>query len=229
MRQRRGRRARNRCERRRASGAGREPVTALDLNDICVVGNDTGGTVVQLLAVDHPARLSSVVITDCDAFENLPPTLFKYLCWLARLPPAFGLAMRSMSIRPLQRSPLAFGWLTKHGVPRPVAEHYVSLFRRSGATRADLIRFLRGVNNRPTLRIAGQFQHVALPTLVAWSKDDRVFPYEHAQRLSALIAEAGLVTCEDSYAYLPFDQTSWLAGQIKQFATANVIKQANKH
>ena len=51
----------------------------LDLRDVTLVGNDTGGALVQLLmaggplAADGAARVGRVVLASCDAFDNFPP------------------------------------------------------------------------------------------------------------------------------------------------------------
>ena len=53
----------------------------LDLRDVTLVGNDTGGALVQLimargpLAADGAARVGRVVLASCDAFDNFPPGL----------------------------------------------------------------------------------------------------------------------------------------------------------
>ncbi|HEX2015316.1 MAG TPA: alpha/beta hydrolase, partial [Solirubrobacteraceae bacterium] len=46
----------------------------LDLDDVVLVGNDTGGALCQVVAADHPERLGALVLTNCDAFENFPPS-----------------------------------------------------------------------------------------------------------------------------------------------------------
>jgi pimeloyl-ACP methyl ester carboxylesterase len=45
----------------------------LDLDDVTLVGNDTGGAVVQLLAADGAPRIGRVVLASCDAFGNFRP------------------------------------------------------------------------------------------------------------------------------------------------------------
>src|SRR5918993_219101 len=59
---------------------------ALDLDDVVLVGNDSGGAISQLVAVDHPERLGALVLTNCDTFEHFPPGVFKALVKAARLP-----------------------------------------------------------------------------------------------------------------------------------------------
>src|ERR1700754_3706895 len=45
----------------------------LDLRDVTLVGNDTGGALVQLLLDDD--RVGRIVLASCDAFDNFPPGL----------------------------------------------------------------------------------------------------------------------------------------------------------
>ena len=52
-------------------------LAALDLEDVTLVGNDTGGALCQLVAGRHPERLARLALTDCDAFENFPPKAFR--------------------------------------------------------------------------------------------------------------------------------------------------------
>ncbi|EUA88046.1 alpha/beta hydrolase family protein [Mycobacterium ulcerans str. Harvey] len=52
-------------------------LATLDLHDVVLVGNDTGGVVAQLVAVHHPERLGALVLTSCDAFEHFPPPILK--------------------------------------------------------------------------------------------------------------------------------------------------------
>jgi pimeloyl-ACP methyl ester carboxylesterase len=66
-----------------------EFLEALGLRGVTVVGNDTGGAVVQLLAVENQARSRG-------SFDNFPPGLTgKALVTAGKLPPAlFGASMQ---------------------------------------------------------------------------------------------------------------------------------------
>ena len=83
----------------------------LDLRDVTLVGNDTGGALVQLVMADDAVRVGRVVLTSCDAFDNFPPGLTgKALVLAGKLPPpAFGLFMQQMRLRAVRRLPIAFG------------------------------------------------------------------------------------------------------------------------
>ena len=89
----------------------------LDLEDVTVVGNDTGGAIAQLLAGANLPRMGRLVLVSCEAFDNYPPGLTgRVLVLLGKLPPLlFGLFMQQMRLKPVRRLPIAFGWLTKRG------------------------------------------------------------------------------------------------------------------
>ena len=50
-----------------------ELVEKLELTDVTLVGNDTGGALCQLVCAYHPTRIGRLVLTNCDAFEHFPP------------------------------------------------------------------------------------------------------------------------------------------------------------
>ena len=116
----------------------------LDLDGVTLVGNDTGGALVQLLVADGtwPA-LSRVVLASCDAFDNFPPGLTgKTLVASGRLSSGmFGLFMQQMRLRPVRRLPIAFGWLTKRG--DAATAEWMKPVLTQAAIRRDTVRVLR--------------------------------------------------------------------------------------
>ena len=120
-----------------------ELLERLDLDDVTLVGNDTGGALVQLVAGDAPARVGRIALVSCDAFDNFPPGLTgRTLVRTGKLPPAlFGLFMQQMRLRPLRRLPLAFGWLTVRGDATTAGWIKPVLSQRE--IRRDTVRVLR--------------------------------------------------------------------------------------
>ncbi len=57
---------------------------ALDLRDVVLVGNDTGGGLAQITAARHPERLAALALTNCDTYERFPPPLLRPLVLAAR-------------------------------------------------------------------------------------------------------------------------------------------------
>jgi pimeloyl-ACP methyl ester carboxylesterase len=198
----------------------------LDLQDVTLVGNDTGGAIVQLLAADDSPRIGRIVLASCDAFDNYPPGLTgKTLVLTGKLPPAlFGIFMQQMRLRSVRRLPLAFGWLTKRG--DAATARWMKPILQDPAIRRDTVRVLRAIVAEPRLLLdtAGRLTDFDRPALIVWAENDRVMPPDHGRRLAALLPSARLVEIPDSYTLLPLDQPARLARAIQEFVAASVEK-----
>lgn len=191
----------------------------LDLRDVTLVGNDTGGVIAQLVATRHPERLARLVLTPCDAFDNFLPRVFTPLTLGARVPPLLTALTQPLRLRAVRRLPIAFGWLTKRPIdPREVEDDWIRPYFADAAIRRDVVRALRGVDRRITLQAAEDLRSFGRPALIAWATEDKVFPFAHAQRLAALLPDARVEAIEDSYAFVPEDQPERLAEAIRRFA-----------
>ncbi|MFI7666068.1 alpha/beta fold hydrolase [Nocardia sp. NPDC049526] len=193
----------------------------LDLTDVTVVANDTGGAITQLLLTRRPERIGRVVLTSCDAYEGFFPPAFAALPVLARVPGSLRPLTELMRIRALHRLPIAFGWVTKRPVPPEIADSYLLPSRNSAAIRKDLRRFLKTVHRRYTLEAATRFPSVRVPVLVAWAREDKIFPVKYAERLAADLPNATLKFIDDSYTFLSEDQPELLSETILEFTRAH--------
>ena len=191
----------------------------LDLSDVTLVGNDTGGALVQLLACDDTPRVGRIVLVSCDAFDNFPPGLTgKTLVLTGKLSPTmFGLFMQQMRLRPLRRLPLAFGWLTMRG--DAATARWIKPVLTQREIRRDTVRVLRGIAAQRDLMLdaAECLPSFERPALVVWASQDRVMPPEHGRRLAELLPQGRLVEIPDSYTLIPLDQPARLAGAIQHF------------
>jgi pimeloyl-ACP methyl ester carboxylesterase len=202
-----------------------ELVDRLDLRDVTVVGNDTGGAIAQLLAVgDDASRPSRLVLVSCDAFDNFPPGLTGRALFLTgKLSPRlFGLFMQQMRLRPVRRLPLAFGWLTRRG--DAATRRFLGPLLAQREIRGDLIRVLRAAakDTHVLLDAAARLPGYDRPALVVWASEDRVMPIEHGRRLAHLLPQGRLVEVADSYTLIPLDQPAQLAAVIRDFASAPI-------
>lgn len=197
-----------------------ELIDRLGLEQPIVVANDTGGALTQIAMAENGDKLGPVVLTSCDAFEDFFPPLFRYLSLTARLPGAALMLAQTMRIRPMQRTPIAFGWLTREAPPREVMESWIRPVRTNAGVRRDVTKVLRGVNKRHTLAAAEKLGSFDKPVLLAWGDDDRVFPKKDAEHLARILPSARLEIVQDSRAFVPEDQPERLAGLVVDFARA---------
>lgn len=202
----------------------------LDLHDVTLVGNDTGGALVQLLICHGAERVARVVLASCEAFDNFPPGLTgRTLVLTGKLPPAmFGLFMQQMRFRALRRLPIAFGWLTKRG--DAATARWMKPVMERADIRHDTVRVLRAAAADPRLLVGvseclPRFQH---PALIVWAGGDRVMPPEHGRRLAELFPHGQLAQIDDSYTLIPLDRPTMLAQAIREFTKTPGTTQARR-
>jgi len=195
-----------------------DAIEALDLREVTLVGNDTGGALCQLLVTRRPERIGRLVLTSCDYRDNFPPPMFRYFELLPPLSPLLPVLFAPMRLRAMRRLPFAFGWLTHRPIERRAEDSYVLPVLGDRRVRADLNKVIRGVDRRLTNEAADRLSGFGRPALIAWSRDDRLFPGEHARRLASDLPNARLAWIEGARAFSPEDQPERLAELIARFA-----------
>ncbi|TDW98635.1 alpha/beta fold hydrolase [Kribbella sp. VKM Ac-2566] len=188
----------------------------LDLQDVTLVGNDTGGALVQL--IDSP-RVGRIVLVSCEAFDNLPPGLTgRTLALVSKLSPGLlGVFMQQLRLRFVRRLPITFGWLTKRGDAATVA--WIRPLLEQPEIRRDAVRVLRAAfaDRNLLIKAAERLRSFDRPALVVWAAGDRVMPPEHGRRLAELLPQGRLVEVDDTSTLIPLDQPTRLSHLIKEF------------
>ena len=192
-------------------------LAALDLHDVVLVGNDTGGLVAQLVAVEHPDRLGALVLTSCDAFEHFPPPILKPLILASRTAPTFRAALQAARSKAVRRR--AFGALSHSDIDALVVR-WVKPALENPAVAEDLRQLTASLRQETALSAAARLGGFTRPALVAWSADDAFFPLEDGRRLAAALPNAELHVIEDTRTFSMLDQPDRLADLIG--ATAGV-------
>ncbi len=191
---------------------------ALDLRDVILIGNDTGGAITQLVMAHHPERLGGVVLTPSDCFDQFFPPGFGYLKLLAKIPGGMWQMAQPLRFKALRRLPIAFGLVAKHPVPDEVEIAYVRPVLTDRLVRRDFRKFLRGVDTQLTIDAAKTFPGFRKPVLLAWATEDRIFPVALAHRLADVLPESRVEEIADSWTFVPEDQPDELAKQVIAFA-----------
>jgi pimeloyl-ACP methyl ester carboxylesterase len=200
-----------------------ELLEALELEDVVLVGNDTGGAIAQLVAVNAPERLGALVLTSCDAFEHFPPPILKPLIAAAKVPPAFTAALQPMRTRFGRKR--AYGALA-HADLDHLASEWIEPALTDARVRDDLRRFTGSLHRETTVAAGARLPQFAKPALVAWSADDAFFPAEDGRRLAAALPDARLEVIPRARTFSMIDQPDILAGLIADFAGAAEVGRA---
>jgi pimeloyl-ACP methyl ester carboxylesterase len=188
---------------------------ANDLEDVTIVGNDSGGAMSQVLVTRHPERIGRLVLTNCDTHENFPPGIFKAMPPLAKLPG--GMTLLSLPFRSGAVSRAAFKPFARSPIPAELVASWMRPGLTDPAVRHDLQKVTVGMNKRYTLEAAAKLRGSELPILLTWAPGDRLFPLSYAERLAGEAGNARIVEIPDAKTFVPLDQPQRLADEIAAF------------
>jgi pimeloyl-ACP methyl ester carboxylesterase len=168
----------------------KEFLDALSIEQVDLVGNDSGGGIAQIFAASHPHHVRSLTLTDCDAHDNWPPEAFKPFLAMAANGGLSGTLNAMLSDKNIYRSPEALGPAYEH--PEDVTDECIEIYLRplvkTEQRTRDFERFLAAFDNKHTLAIEGRLKTLKTPTLIVWGTDDVYFDVRWSRWLAATIA-----------------------------------------
>jgi pimeloyl-ACP methyl ester carboxylesterase len=189
----------------------------LDLTDVTIVGNDSGGAMSQVLVTRHPERIGRLVLTNCDTHDNFPPGVFKAMPPLAGIPGVLKAALAPFRIAAIAQA--GFRPFARTPFPPELVESWAApgVKGRAPGVWRDLKKVARGMNKRYTEEAARKLSESELPLLLTWAPGDKYFPLKYAERLAGEVRGAELVEISDSRTFVPLDQPARLADLIAEF------------
>jgi pimeloyl-ACP methyl ester carboxylesterase len=170
----------------------KEVLDALQIDQVDVVGNDSGGGIAQIFAALNPERVRSLTLTNCDTHDNWPPEAFKPFVEMVA-GGGLGKTLNAMlSDKSIYRSPGALGSAYEH--PETATDEDIEIYLRphlrSEQRTRDLARFVSAFDHKHTLAIEPQLRKLHSPTLIVWGMDDVYFPVKWAHWLAEAIPGA---------------------------------------
>lgn len=192
-------------------------IVGLELDDVTLVGNDTGGALCQFTIDAHPDRIGRLVLTNCDAFHTFPPFPFDVIFKLLKLPGVLKPSMKLMKFRALRHSPLGFGLLANDPDPDPTAS-WVAPAQESAGIRRDIIRLFENI--RPTeldavTRRLGSFDK---PVTLVWGMADKSFKPELGRRLAAQFPNATFTEVPGARTFVSLDNPDAVADAVVEIS-----------
>ena len=167
----------------------REFVDVLGIEQVDLVGNDSGGGIAQIFAALDPSRVRSLTLTDCDAHDNWPPDAFKPFLEMAAAGGLRGALDAMLADKNFFRSAQALGPAYEH--PESVAdetiEAYLRPLVRTDRRTRDFQRFLAAFDCKHTLAVEAQLRKLKTPTLIVWGTDDVYFDVRWSHWLAETI------------------------------------------
>jgi pimeloyl-ACP methyl ester carboxylesterase len=194
-----------------------ELLDALDLRDVTLVGNDTGGGLcLATIGASHSAvsRIARLVLTNCDSYEHFPPEGFAKITQIcAKKPKLGGFILKMLSTGRGRRF-----FLKSVCTTPPSASTSAAIFECFGKNKAvvrEAVAFSATIEPSVTLETAHAIPAFSKPVLIAWGdQDEALFPMSHAERLAADFSNAKLKVIPGAKAYVMVDKPKGLGPWI---------------
>jgi pimeloyl-ACP methyl ester carboxylesterase len=166
-----------------------EMLDALHVEQVDLVGNDSGGGIAQIFAAQNPSRVRTLTLTNCDAHDNWPPDAFRPFLDMAAAGGLRKTLEAMLADKTIYRSPQALGPAYEHPekVTDDTIETYLRPHLRTPQRTLDLQRFLAAFDCRHTLAAEPGLRKLRAPTLVVWGTDDIYFDVQWSHWLAETI------------------------------------------
>lgn len=195
-----------------------DAIEALELDEVTLVGNDSGGAISQIVATRRPERIGALVLTSCDAFDNFPPKALRPLKPLLSSPRLLRPLLAPARVRAVQRA------LFKTGAKRPIdpaalASYALPAITNAGVRR-DLAKFIAGMDPSHSLEAAERLPAFDRPAVIAWSREDLFFPHSDGERLAELLPQGRFEWIDDARTFSPEDRPARVAELVASVSAA---------
>lgn len=162
---------------------------ALGIEQVDLVGNDSGGGICQIFAALYPQRVRSLALTNCDAHDNWPPQAFKPFVAMVAAGGLRDTLQAMLDDKAVYRSQQALGpaYERPDAVADDTIEAYLRPFLATPQRTSALERFVNAFDPRHTIAIEDQLRQLQAPTLIAWGTDDIYFGVEWSRWLAQAI------------------------------------------
>jgi pimeloyl-ACP methyl ester carboxylesterase len=197
-------------------------LAALELSDVTLVGNDTGGALCQFVIDTDPARIGRLVLTNCDAFDEFPPAPFGLLVKAASRPGRIRALMGPMRATWARHSFLGYGPLAGKPLDAELTRRWVTPALTEKGVRRDAARFMRSMRPADLLDVSTRLDRFAKPVLLVWGNADRFFKLAFARRLADVFPDNRLVEVDGGRTFVPLDDPQRVADEITSAFYARV-------
>ena len=194
-----------------------EFLDALGIDQVDLVGNDSGGGIAQIFAARYPLRARSLTLTNCDAHDNWPPEAFQPFLAMAAGGGLRGALEAMLADKRRYRAPEALGPAYEHPdqVTDETIERYLRPFVRSEQRTRDLARFLAAFDNAQTVSIERCLKTLAAPTLIVWGTDDVYFDVKWSKWLADAIPGARRVELQGARIFFPEERPAEFNAELR--------------
>jgi pimeloyl-ACP methyl ester carboxylesterase len=190
---------------------------ALDLTEIDLVANDTGGAIAQVFAVGNAERLHTLTLTNCEAHNNLPPKQLLAGVLLARMGLFAPLAPRMVrDITKGRKRVYGSGYEDVANLPDEIVRAWLEPTVGTAESARQFQRLITSLRARDLLAIEPALARLHVPTLIVWGTGDKFFSRKWAYWLRDTIPGAiDVVEIDDARLFFPDERASEFTATLR--------------
>jgi len=194
---------------------------ALAIDDVDLVGNDSGGGAAQIFAANHSRRIRTLALTNCevnDYDENSPGGVqLRELIRSGQLVQSLRAAVENPAFG---KAVLAPFYQDANALPDDVAVTYFQPLIQSPGRIEQMLAYFAATTNKDTIAIAERLRKLIAPVLVMWGTADNFFPLKWAYWLrDNLLNVADVVEVEGAPIFWPEERPAFLNQKLRAFWT----------
>jgi pimeloyl-ACP methyl ester carboxylesterase len=198
-------------------------VDALGLDQVDLVGNDTGGGISQIFAAEHPEKLRTLTLTNCDAHDNYPPVALEGLVNVAKSGSLGAVGKQWIADKSTVRNSFGVAYEDVDAVPDDRIDFYLKPIFESDENTAMLGRLILTPNSQ-NVSIEPKLRQVKAPALIMWGTDDVFFDVKWAHWLKKTLPGAGeVIEVPGGRLFWPEERPAFFAEQLGRFWKANPV------
>ena len=188
---------------------------SLAIDTVDITANDSGGTVAQLFAVQHPKRVRSLLLTNCDVHENSPPKGFLPFIENAKA----GRAAEEWLVpqvrdKSVARSVKGCGqfYTNPENFTDESVEYYYSPLVSTPLRKKQFNDYAAAFLPNPLLAIEPALRQSTIPTRIVWGANDPLFPVTWAEWLDRTLPRSrGVRLVEGANLFFPEEMPELIA------------------
>jgi pimeloyl-ACP methyl ester carboxylesterase len=189
---------------------------ALSLEQVDLVGNDSGGGIAQIFAARHPQRLRSLTLTNCDVHDNWPPEAFKPTMQAAAEGRLKEMGEAMLADIDAARAAFSVGYEHPEQLTEETVRTYIEPLQ-SDASARNLERWFSAMDCAQTVAVEDQLRTLQVPTLIVWGTADVFFDVEWAYWLRDTIPGARrVIELDGAKLFFPEERPEELASALRE-------------
>jgi haloalkane dehalogenase len=198
----------------------------LNVGEVDLIANDSGGAVAQLFLISHPERVRTLLLTNCDVETDSPPAAVLPIIEAARTGIYPDLFLEPwLRHKDVARSANGLGGMcySKPRYPSDTAlEQYLGPLVASASRKALVNRYTLGLTPNPLEGISSQLRKCSVPTRIVWGMSDGIFSTRSPEYLASVLPRVtGVRRIPEAKLFFPEEYPDVIAEEAQRLSAAH--------